>query len=121
MRSLQTRYRGVLADGRPDLQPNSQNFAESTPQNYLEKIFQVPFVLPGMTSAGFQQLMKSLATCPATAATPPAKSEQPAADEPAPEQTGVDPTPHTPAPMAYEEHSEVGTCWLPLTSRPRRR
>lgn len=32
----------------------------TTPQNYLEKIFQIPFGLPPMSNTGFQRLMESL-------------------------------------------------------------
>ena len=40
----------------------SLGFAESTPQNYLEKSFQIPFVLLGMGADGFSRLMRSLAS-----------------------------------------------------------
>jgi WD40 repeat protein len=38
----------------------------STPQDYLEKIFQIPFALMPMTSSGFAQLVSDLAGEPAT-------------------------------------------------------
>jgi hypothetical protein len=61
LRALRTRYQGILGAGAVEETDESLGFAESTPQNYLEKIFQVPFVLPEMNSAGFAQLIRSMA------------------------------------------------------------
>jgi KAP family P-loop domain len=61
LRALRTRYQGILGAGAVEETDESLGFAESTPQNYLEKIFQVPFVLPEMNSAGFGQLIRSMA------------------------------------------------------------
>jgi hypothetical protein len=47
LRSLERQFRDVLTGG-----------GSSTPQNYLEKIFQIPFVLPGMTRSGFRALLQ---------------------------------------------------------------
>ncbi len=57
----------------------------STPQDYLEKIFQIPFALMPMTSGGFAQLVSDLAGEPATnghqetASSYPADQDQPSA------------------------------------------
>lgn len=56
LRSLRRQYRGVLGGTA-----GVDGFWSSTPQNYLEKIFQVPFVLPGMGQAGFDALLRALA------------------------------------------------------------
>ena len=56
LRSLRRQYRGVM--GTP---AGEDGFWATTPQNYLEKIFQIPFVLPGMGPTGFDRLMRSLA------------------------------------------------------------
>ena len=61
LRALRTRYQGILGAGAVEETDESLGFAESTPQSYLEKIFQVPFVLPDMNSAGFAQLIRSMA------------------------------------------------------------
>jgi hypothetical protein len=62
LRSLQRHYRALLTT------PSAQRAASedvshwaSTPQNYLEKIFQIPFALAPMTGAGFAQLVDDLA------------------------------------------------------------
>ncbi|MGH9280530.1 MAG: P-loop NTPase fold protein, partial [Acidimicrobiales bacterium] len=60
----------------------------STPLNYLEKIFQIPFTLRPMTPAGFSALIDSVAS-PAARPTPP---------EPAPATTTV--PPDEPSPTA---------------------
>lgn len=56
LRSLRRQYRGVLGASA-----GADGFWATTPQNYLEKIFQIPFVLPGMGRGGFDRLMRSLA------------------------------------------------------------
>jgi hypothetical protein len=62
LRSLQRHYRALLT------MPSAERGASedvshwaSTPQNYLEKIFQIPFALAPMTGAGFAQLVDDLA------------------------------------------------------------
>jgi hypothetical protein len=61
LRSLRRRYRGVLGARAVVAGDRDLGFSESTPQNYLEKIFQVPFVLPGMDGDGFTRLVEHLA------------------------------------------------------------
>ncbi|MGH8825651.1 MAG: P-loop NTPase fold protein [Jiangellaceae bacterium] len=119
LRALRTRYAGILgseaeasADTDDDL-----GFAQSTPQNYLEKIFQVPFVLPGMTSGGFDQLIRSLLPKPqvatghaATVATSGPPTGPPAGEAngsmPTTAPTGTAAVKVAPA-MQAERHSEV--------------
>jgi hypothetical protein len=119
LRALRTRYAGILgseaeASGDTD---DDLGFAVSTPQNYLEKVFQVPFVLPGMTSGGFDQLIRSLLTKPqaptghaATVATAgPSMGPSPAGPNgttPASAPTGTGAVKAAPA-MQAESRSEV--------------
>ena len=58
LRALRRRYRGILEPQRGDAQAGE--YWQTTPQQYLEKIFQIPFVLPGMTRAGYNELLASL-------------------------------------------------------------
>jgi 5-methylthioadenosine/S-adenosylhomocysteine deaminase len=59
LQSLRQRYRSVLAARDPIL--GEEESLASTPGQYLEKIFQIPFTLPTMTDAGYAQLIASLA------------------------------------------------------------
>jgi septal ring factor EnvC (AmiA/AmiB activator) len=116
LRALRTRYAGILgseavASAATD---DDLGFAVSTPQNYLEKVFQVPFVLPGMTSSGFGQLIRSLLPKP-QAATGHAATVATAGPSVGPPSTGKTPTiaptgtgtvKAAPA-MRAEHHSEV--------------
>ena len=93
LRSLSRRYRRVLGS-TVSTDERDAGFSASTPQNYLEKIFQVPFVLPGMDQTGFTGLLTHLARpdrepdTPLVAPTEPStpKTEGPAtnAAQPAP-------------------------------------
>jgi hypothetical protein len=62
LRSLQTHYRALLQT-QPVTRSVDGDLSHwaSTPQNYLEKIFQIPFALMPMTSSGFAQLVSDLA------------------------------------------------------------
>ena len=106
LRALRTRYQGILGEGAVDESDESLGFAESTPQNYLEKIFQVPFVLPEMDSTGFDQLIRSMAGQSNGAL---ARSRAPAAEvpsQPAGDAVGSRPLQVAPA-IEPEERSEV--------------
>ncbi len=62
LRSLQQHYSNFLALSHED-SPNSPEHLGSwfsTPQNYLEKIFQIPFALNPMPAAGYQKLIERL-------------------------------------------------------------
>ncbi|WP_210590802.1 P-loop NTPase fold protein [Streptomyces sp. GESEQ-35] len=57
LRSVHAHYRDVLgSDSVPTAVEDTQHWA-STPQNYLEKIFQIPLCLPPMSSAGYTRLV----------------------------------------------------------------
>ena len=48
-------------DGKPDKAKEEDENNATTPQNYLEKIFQIPFCLPEMEEHGFGRLIEALA------------------------------------------------------------
>ena len=62
LRSVQSHYHGLLQD-QASVGATTDDLSHwaSTPQNYLEKIFQIPFALMPMTSSGFAQLVRDLA------------------------------------------------------------
>jgi hypothetical protein len=57
LRSLGREFRSTLTEG-PDPDPD---WSLSTPQDYLEKIFNIPFILPAMNPANFGSLLRGLA------------------------------------------------------------
>ena len=62
LHSLRQHLRALqdVADGGNDLSDGERIGWESTPLNYLEKIFQIPYVVLPMQKKGFQQLVQSL-------------------------------------------------------------
>ena len=64
--SLRTRLRALSGqsddDGNGD--PEQRRGWQSTPLNYLEKIFQIPFTLRPMRDTGYEQLIDDLTTSP---------------------------------------------------------
>ncbi len=56
LRALRQQYAGILSDDAAD-RAGQTTYWQSTPQNYLEKIFQIPFVLPGMSPTAFTALL----------------------------------------------------------------
>lgn len=68
LRSLEQHFTEILSsgadgDGRaPRYDAGKEQFWESTPQNYLEKIFQIPFALRPMATDGFGRLVDTLLT-----------------------------------------------------------
>jgi hypothetical protein len=58
LRSLRRRYRTML--GPAGSHDAGLSFRESSPQDYLEKIFQVPFVLPGFGADDLGRLLRSM-------------------------------------------------------------
>ena len=64
LRSLQRHYKEVLSSDSSEedgaFGSDDDRFWESTPQNYLEKIFQIPFALRPMSSTGFGRLVDQL-------------------------------------------------------------
>ena len=64
--SLQRHYHALLQPQAPgQTADDDMSHWASTPQDYLEKIFQIPFALMPMTSRGFAQLISDLAGEPA--------------------------------------------------------
>jgi hypothetical protein len=95
VRALRHQYRSMLTTGS---QPTGQDpWWVTTPQDYLEKIFNIPFVLPRMSPGGFQQLVRSLAALEPEEDTEPAgdgeeapaRGGEPAQPEPVHEQESV--------------------------------
>jgi hypothetical protein len=69
LHSLRERYRTIFARPAADggtpagAEPaDEEELWQTTPQDYLEKIFNIPFVLPGMTGASFEKLIRELST-----------------------------------------------------------
>ncbi len=63
LRSLQRHYKEVLSSDHSEdsaFGSDDDRSWESTPQNYLEKIFQIPFALRPMSSTGFGRLVDQL-------------------------------------------------------------
>lgn len=62
LHSLQARMKQFGIEKNPDRQKNEndETLWESTPINYLEKIFQIPFTLRQMESSGFDDLIDDL-------------------------------------------------------------
>jgi hypothetical protein len=57
-RSLRLRYQGIM--GASD-EVEQDGFRGSTPNDYLEKIFNIPLVLPAMDKKGFSKLLRVMA------------------------------------------------------------
>jgi hypothetical protein len=58
LRSLQSQYDELLERAQDN---EEQSGWKASPQDYLETIFNIPFVLPGMSSDGFKDLISGLA------------------------------------------------------------
>jgi KAP family P-loop domain/CHAT domain len=112
LRSLQRHYRALLTSpGAERAAPGDVSHWASTPQNYLEKIFQIPFALAPMTRAGFQRLVTDLAT--STRRPTPADGQTDAAEEPGPPApqapaTSGKPEPASPAPEPHPAPTTSG-------------
>jgi hypothetical protein len=118
LRSLRRRYRSLL--GPVGTEDGDISFRNSTPQDYLEKIFQVPFVLPGLSADGLGRLLQSLVTDvtrPPTAPSPTADDD--GADRVA-QQLLTPPTAsgarHEPAELPVEQASQVSAA-MPSSAR----
>jgi hypothetical protein len=64
LRSLEKHYTGLLTTKDGVLNPDVAADWQSTPMNYLEKIFQIPYTLRPMGKTGFERLMESLVPVP---------------------------------------------------------
>ncbi|KAA2254470.1 hypothetical protein F0L68_30270 [Solihabitans fulvus] len=82
LRSLHSHYADVLDDGSADSDPAGDGL-RVTPEDYLEKIINIPVVLPGMHSGSLHRLLRAMAEDTATpqAAAAPDPPE-PGADRP---------------------------------------
>jgi hypothetical protein len=60
LQSLRHRYDRILATGGLTALDEEERIWSSTPSDYLEKIFNIPFVLPSMTPDTFKLLIESL-------------------------------------------------------------
>ena len=64
LRSLEKHYTGLLTTTDGIMNPDVAADWQSTPMNYLEKIFQIPYTLRPMSKTGFERLMESLVPIP---------------------------------------------------------
>ena len=60
IRSLERHYAGQLAERRGSAPDDAEAYWASTPQNYLEKIFQVPFAIRPMGRNAYENLITGL-------------------------------------------------------------
>lgn len=95
LRSLQRQFRQVLSNRTT----GGGGYWRSTPQDYLEKIFQIPFVLPPMAQPGFAALLRSLIQVPGPAGPTGATSGEP----------GFRPTQHAAEPNQATLKTESGS------------
>jgi hypothetical protein len=114
-RSLQHRYQDIF---RPDaaLGPGHV-LPEVTPDDYLEKIFNVPIVLPGIPPAGLGRMLRGLAAANSEqrpAAAPPVVGP-PSPAQPAARGTGRESLRAEPATLPVETDSELAS---PETAEP---
>jgi hypothetical protein len=87
LHSLRREYRTLLTMRR---RPSDDDPRwETTPQDYLEKIFNIPFLLPGMTPTSFRKLIGSFAETEAAPALagPDGTTDEASPREPAPAST----------------------------------
>jgi predicted phage tail protein len=60
LRSLRHQFQEIIDVEEPGAQPDP-GLWDVTPQNYLEKIFNIPFVLPGIPAGGLDRVLRGLA------------------------------------------------------------
>jgi O-acetyl-ADP-ribose deacetylase (regulator of RNase III) len=102
LHSLRERYRTVFSssagDGLAPVDADEEVAWRTTPKDYLEKIFNVPFVLPGLSGPSFESLIRSLSTTSTRAyrepdASPPVAPPQVSQDNDVPAHPPVGETP----------------------------
>ena len=96
-RSLQHEFPSTL-DSKPEEHLEERDLTEAMPADYLEKIFNIPFVLPAMPKDGLDRLMSRLAATPVA---------DPGADRATPDdlQPTIRPAPEASGPG--QSHSEI--------------
>jgi hypothetical protein len=99
LHSLRDQYQSLLREEDAD------RLMLSTPHDYLEKIFNVPFVLPAMTSEGFGAMIRRLTATEADSH----DQERPSGADitPAPPDVGTADEPEMNVPPRVEERSEI--------------
>jgi KAP family P-loop domain len=115
VRSLHEQYRNLLGevDGPADEW-------QASPEDYLEKIVNVPFVLPRMSKSSFRRLLASFAGGPDAGATPLPDPPPPGDEAPAPDRAtepgGTNVGADRPVQLEAEERSEVAAAQAGLPS-----
>lgn len=94
LRSLEVHYRALLAE-----EDDGDGFRRTTPQSYLEKIFQITYALAPMTEAGFSTYVDHLMAAPADEQIEPAPAP---AGQAGAESGRAAPAPRAAAPEAVE-------------------
>jgi hypothetical protein len=123
LRSLSTRYEALLRLPQEGPADAPGALRRATPHDYLEKIFQVPFVLPAMDKDDLGGLLRHLTTGSPAAVDSPAESSKgssvtgkPAGPvDPGPVLPAPAPGPAGPTPLPAETHSEVAELSLGRT------
>ncbi|MGY4781677.1 P-loop NTPase fold protein [Rhodococcus opacus] len=83
LRAIAVHYRDVLDAGRSpaptvsgrDIDPDDESHWASTPSQYLEKIFQVVYTLPPLTTSGYRSMLNDLVGARADSKPPPGPRE----------------------------------------------
>lgn len=112
--SLRRQYRNILSAAPPGSRGDMSAW-ESTPEDYLEKIFNIPFALPGMNTGSLERLLRSLATDQDQTGTAPAAASALTADglgevpefEDQPDGVGLREPPTAESDLMAERGSEV--------------
>lgn len=117
LHSLRKYFARLLATGDsvPGMPEEEEGAWASTPQNYLEKIFQIPYTLPRMDADGYVQLVRSLTKPPESESKPEQigsagdserESEQDTASPPEPEEGEGGGEEEESLPVSEEEEAE---------------
>jgi hypothetical protein len=88
LQAIAAHYRDMLhtdttptaARAAPDSSPPTGELGRGTPEQYLEKIFQVVYTLPPLETGGYQRLLRTLVGTRSDQASPPPAAESPTSD-----------------------------------------